>query len=68
MNRRDYAGIINIVLKENTNVGLNGSYSATAANNDKYNGSANFNMRKDNSIFGNCITEQITIFQIHHQT
>ena len=48
------AGIINIVLKENTNIGLNGSISATAANYDKYNGSANFNMRKDKvSIFGN---------------
>jgi outer membrane receptor protein involved in Fe transport len=40
------AGIINIVLKKRTNIGLNGIISANAGTGDKYNSSLNFNLRQ----------------------
>jgi len=48
------AGLINIVLKENANKGINGGITLSAATSDRYNGSVNFNMRKGNfTILGN---------------
>ncbi|MDP3830697.1 MAG: carboxypeptidase-like regulatory domain-containing protein, partial [Ignavibacteriaceae bacterium] len=40
------AGIINIVLKKRTNIGLNGIISVNAGTGDKYNSSLNFNLRQ----------------------
>ncbi len=37
------SGIINIVMKKDANTGLNGSVSANAGNEDRYNGSVNLN-------------------------
>lgn len=39
-------GIINVVLKKNINPGYNGSISAGAGTNDRYNGSINLNLRE----------------------
>ena len=48
------AGIINIVLKKNTNLGFNGIFNLSAGTGDKYNGSANLNYRIDGfNFFGN---------------
>jgi outer membrane receptor protein involved in Fe transport len=41
------AGIINIVLKEDEKSGMNGMVNLGAGTYDKYNGSANFNLKKD---------------------
>lgn len=40
------AGIINIVLKKRTNIGLNGVFSINAGTRDKYNSSINLNLRQ----------------------
>lgn len=53
------SGIINIVLKKNKNLGLNGNVSANAGNDDRYNGNLamNYNPGKVN-IFGNAGVRQ----------
>ena len=53
------SGIINIVLKKNKNLGLNGNASANAGNNDRYNGNLamNYNPGKVN-VFGNAGVRQ----------
>jgi outer membrane receptor protein involved in Fe transport len=48
------AGIINIVLKKKSNLGLNGIFNVSAGTGSKYNGSANLNYRTgDLNFFGN---------------
>ena len=47
------AGIINIILKKNEDFGYNGNIMLNAGSQDKYNGSLNFNFRKDKmNVFG----------------
>ena len=48
------SGIINIVLKKNKKVGINGSVSASAGSNDNYNANTNLSYRDGNvNLYGN---------------
>lgn len=48
------SGIINIVLKEDQDIGINGGINLGAGTDDKYNGSMNFNLKKRKvTLFGN---------------
>jgi len=47
------SGILNIILKKNTQSGYNGNLTLNAGTQDKYNGSINLNFKKDNyNVFG----------------
>jgi outer membrane receptor protein involved in Fe transport len=47
------SGIINLVLKKNTDLGLNGSLAANAGNKDRYNGTARLNWKPERfNLFG----------------
>ena len=48
------SGIINIVLKDDQDIGINGGINLGAGTDNKYNGSMNFNMKKGKvTLFGN---------------